>query len=138
MIPHFQNFPPHLIQWLEAGVQGVEPPNRPEGPVLPPSLILPSSAPGPPIIGPPSVQSSLAVPKTTVTTTSASTSAIVRPTTTSSGAGRLSIANTTNIDTLLAARQSESGEEIVNPSEAEQDKIAFIFNNLSVQNLTNK
>ena len=135
MIPHFRDFPPHLVQWLEAGTQSMEPPSKPSGQVLPPSLSLPSSAPGQPV---PSAQSSLAVPKTTVTTTSATTSAIVRPTTTSSTTGRLSIANTTNIDTLLAARQSESGEEIVNPSEAEQDKIAFIFNNLSVQNLTNK
>ena len=136
MIAHFRDFPPHLIQWLEAGTQGEMPLSRPTGQVLPPSLMMPSSAPGQPI--PSAVQSSLSVPKTTVTTTIATTSAIVRPTTTSSATGRLSIANTTNIDTLLAARQTESGEEMVAPSESEQDKIAFIFNNLSVQNLSVK
>ena len=139
MIPHFREFPSHLVQWLEAGTQSMEPPSKPSGAVLPPSLAQASAAPGPPIIGPPVVQSSLAVSKATVTTTSATTtSAIMRPTTTSSAGGRLSIANTTNIDTLLAARQSEGGEENVTPGEAEQDKIAFIFNNLSVQNLSVK
>merc|ERR1719282_2020612 len=137
MIQHFREFPPHLVQWLEAGTAGTEPAGKPSGAVLPPSLMV--GAPGQPL--PVSVgQSSLAVPpKTTVTTTSANTtSAIVRPTTTSSSTGRLSIANTTNIDTLLAARQSETEGDVVPPSESEQDKIAFIFNNLSVQNLSIK
>ena len=137
MIPHFRDFPPHLVQWVEHGTSSVEPPSKPSGPVLPPSLMMPSSAPGQPV---PSAQPSLAVSKATVTTTTATTSAIVRPTTSAIGGaisgGRLSIANTTNIDTLLAARQQDGGtEELVAPGEAEQDKISFIFNNLSVQNL---
>merc|ERR1740131_468202 len=100
MIPHFRDFPPHLVQWLEAGTQSLEPTNKPSGQVLPPSLMMSgSSAPGP---IQPSVQSSMSVPKTTVTTTSATTSAIVRPSATSTTTSRLSIANTTNIDTLLA------------------------------------
>ena len=54
MIPHFRDFPPHLVQWLEAGTQSMEPPSKPSGQVLPPSLSLPSSAPGQPV---PSAQS---------------------------------------------------------------------------------
>lgn len=72
-IAHFRDFPPHIIQWLQAGTQGEMPLNRPTGQVLPPSLMMPSSTPGKPI---PSVQSSLlSVPNSTVTTTSS----IVRP-----------------------------------------------------------
>merc|ERR1719392_456947 len=69
MIQHFREFPPHLVQWLEAGTAGTEPAGKPSGAVLPPSLMV--GAPGQPL--PVSVgQSSLAVPpKTTVTTTSA-------------------------------------------------------------------
>ena len=141
MITHFRDFPPHLVQWVEAGTQSIEPSNKPSGAVLPPSMMMPgpvSLAPAPGPVIPPSVQASVSVVMTTVTTTTATTSTIVRPTTSSSATSRLSIANTTNIDTLLAARQTDGGEEVVAPSESEQDKIAFIFNNLSVQNLSVK
>lgn len=47
-----------------------------------------------------------------------------------------SIANTTNIDTLLIA--SENNDKIVIPPESLQDKMAFIFNNLSQVNLQTK
>lgn len=47
-----------------------------------------------------------------------------------------SIANTTNIDTLLAS--TEPDEKIIAPAENVQDKIAFIFNNLSQVNLQTK
>ena len=88
--------------------------------------------------------------------------------------GRISIANTTNIDTLLAARHTEDENSIQPPKvgtllptfvfrevenliffnvlnsisekysrqyfvqEQEQDKIAFIFNNLSMMNMAQK
>merc|ERR1719309_918919 len=52
--------------------------------------------------------------------------------------GRLSIANTTNIDTLLAAQNQEGSAELAAPTETEQDKISFIFNNLSLMNLNQK
>jgi len=137
-IPHFKEFPPHLIQWVEYGTQSAEPPGKPSAPVLPPSLAGPISAPGPPV---PIAQPSQAVTKTTVTTTAATTTTIVRPTTSAIGSvtqGRISIANTTNIDTLLAAKQQDAGEVLVGPGEAEQDKIAFIFNNLSLMNMVQK
>lgn len=57
---------------------------------------------------------------------------------TSSGIGsRPSIANATNIDTLLTATDRES-EKITAPPEPIQDKTAFIFNNLSQLNLQTK
>ena len=34
-----KDFPPHLIQWVEYGSQGVEPTNKPSAPVIPPSLL---------------------------------------------------------------------------------------------------
>lgn len=49
---------------------------------------------------------------------------------------RPSIANATNIDTLLTATDRE--EEIIAPPENIQDKTAFIFNNLSQLNLQTK
>merc|ERR1719186_523680 len=137
LIQHFKEFPSHLIQWVEYGTQSSDPPNKPSAPVLPPSLLGPTSAPGQPVAV---AQPSFAVTKTTVTTTAATTSAIVRPTTSAIGMtqGRLSIANTTNIDTLLAAIQQDGSEELEAPTVAEQDKISFIFNNLSLINLTAK
>lgn len=137
LIQHFKEFPTHLIQWVEYGTQSSDPPSKPSAPVLPPSLLGPTSAPGQPVA---IAQPSFAVTKTTVTTTAATTSAIVRPTTSAIGMtqGRLSIANTTNIDTLLAAQHQEGSAELTNPIEAEMDKISFIFNNLSLMNLTAK
>ena len=50
-----------------------------------------------------------------------------------------SIANTTNIETLLVANENDSSHvKPVAPSEAIQDKIAFIFNNLSLMNMQPK
>jgi hypothetical protein len=47
-----------------------------------------------------------------------------------------SIANATNIDTLLVATEKE--EKMTAPPEALQDKIGFVFNNLSQLNLQTK
>lgn len=37
-IPYFNEFPSHLIQYVEYGLQSREPPTKPQGPVLPPAL----------------------------------------------------------------------------------------------------
>jgi CCR4-NOT transcription complex subunit 1 len=37
-IPHFKEFPAHLVQWVEHGTLSQEPPSKPSAPVLPPSL----------------------------------------------------------------------------------------------------
>ena len=47
-----------------------------------------------------------------------------------------SIANATNIDTLLANQEGVDG--IVVPPETLQDKVFFIFNNLSQANMDQK
>ena len=49
-----------------------------------------------------------------------------------------SIANTTNIETLLVANENDQNSKPVAPSEAAQDKIGFIFNNLSISNIQSK
>ena len=46
-----------------------------------------------------------------------------------------SIANTTNIETLLVANENDSNAKPPAPSEIIQDKIGFIFNNLSLSNM---
>lgn len=47
-----------------------------------------------------------------------------------------SIANATNIDTLIAG--TEGKEEVNIPPESIQDKVFFIFNNLSLANMDQK
>ena len=83
-------------------------------------------------------QTTTAKTTTTVTSTTSSSSTIVRPTATTVG-GRPSIANTTNIDTLLNAKEkSGSVEQHAKPNDKIQDKVAFIFNNLSLMNMSQK
>ncbi|XP_018332618.1 CCR4-NOT transcription complex subunit 1 [Agrilus planipennis] len=123
-IPHFNEFPPHLIEYVEFGLQSLEPPNKPQGPVLPPSLTA--------MLGPVNAQSY----KNTNSTPSSVSSTKTSATTTSTLGSRPSIANATNIDTLLVATEKE--EKVIAPPENIQDKTAFIFNNLSQLNLQQK
>lgn len=47
-IPHFSEFPQHLTEYVELGMQGQEPASRPQGPVLPKNLtamLTPNTAP---------------------------------------------------------------------------------------------
>ncbi|XP_043501500.1 CCR4-NOT transcription complex subunit 1 isoform X2 [Polistes fuscatus] len=124
-IQHFSEFPPHLIEYIEYGLQGQEPPTRPQGPVLPKTIAA--------MLAP------VTTPYKTITTTTITTSTTqAKPSTTptTSLSARPSIANATNIDTLLVATDKE--EKITTPPEALQDKTAFIFNNLSQLNLQQK
>lgn len=124
-IPHFNEFPPHLQEYVEYGLQSMEPPNKPEGPVLPASLAA--------MLAPPTTPT---YKSNSTTATSASVSGSKASTTTSTLGSRPSIANATNIDTLLVA--TEKDEKAVAPPESLQDKTAFIFNNLSQLNLKTK
>ncbi|CAG4984058.1 unnamed protein product [Parnassius apollo] len=128
-IPHFSEFPPHLIEYIEYGLQSQEPPTKPQGAVLPTSLaailnqsaVVTVSAPYRTVVGAPNPISVISKVTNCVT----------------GGIGsRPSIANATNIDTLLTATDRE--EKINAPPEAIQDKTAFIFNNLSQLNLQTK
>ncbi|XP_034255857.1 CCR4-NOT transcription complex subunit 1 isoform X2 [Thrips palmi] len=119
-IQHFRDFPPHLIEYVEFGKNAMEPPHQPTGHVLPASLaalVTPSQTPASTVIS--------AIPSTTKATSSTGTMP-----------SRPSIANATNIDTLLVATEKE--DKITAPPEALQDKVAFVFNNLSQLNLQTK
>uniref|UniRef100_A0A240PK76 Uncharacterized protein n=1 Tax=Anopheles epiroticus TaxID=199890 RepID=A0A240PK76_9DIPT len=192
-IAHFSEFPAHLIEYIEYGSQGQEPPNKTLGPgPLPPSILqfMPSGAAGrggP--VGNPLYRSNSVTGTSNLTlagvTTSASAAAaaaaagatagtistgtpgkinlsaqlippggasggggggaVVGTSGSTGGAGAgggqpprvKSIANATNIDTLLVATQDRE-EKIIAPPDAIQDKTAFIFNNLSQINLQQK
>ncbi|XP_019755712.2 CCR4-NOT transcription complex subunit 1 isoform X2 [Dendroctonus ponderosae] len=122
-VQHFSEFPPHLQEYIEFGLQGLEPPTKPEGPVLPASLAA--------MLAPPSANVQVYKGASTVGSAISSTKSSTTPGSTIST--RPSIANATNIDTLLVATEKE--EKIIAPPDTLQDKIAFIFNNLSQLNL---
>lgn len=153
-IPHFQEFPPHLIDYVDSGTRSQEPP-RPRtasggGPLQPPvtttSSSSSSSAQHPPGTNAAGVGSKgmsnsgpgVIAPKSGSTTASSVSSAAAAsaPGPGPSIAGRPSIANATNISTLLVA--TEKDEKITPPPEVIQDKTAFIFNNLNQMNLPQK
>ncbi|XP_026220394.1 CCR4-NOT transcription complex subunit 1 isoform X10 [Anabas testudineus] len=125
-IGHFLQFPHHLqecVQYIEYGQQSRDPPVKMQGSITTPgSLALAqvqaqaqSQQPGVPKAPQPGQPSTLVTTTTTTTTPSI---------------------NTTNIDTLLVA--TDQTERIVEPPENVQEKIAFIFNNLSQSNMTQK
>ncbi|XP_010750316.1 CCR4-NOT transcription complex subunit 1 isoform X6 [Larimichthys crocea] len=143
-IAHFLQFPHHLqecVQYIEYGQQSRDPPVKMQGSITTPgSLALAhvqaqSQQPGGPKVPQPGQPSTL-VTTTTTTTTATKTTTITRPTTSSFKKDVPPSINTTNIDTLLVA--TDQTERIVEPPENVQEKIAFIFNNLSQSNMTQK
>ncbi|XP_055707339.1 CCR4-NOT transcription complex subunit 1 isoform X2 [Phlebotomus papatasi] len=134
-IPHFDQFPPHLIEYVEYGANQQEPPNKSQA--LPSSLsqMMPVSSGG----GTSTLYSrSSSVTSNLTTTPTAKTPNPTNPPSSSLTTSRVkSIANATNIDTLLCATQ-EREEKIITPPDAVQEKTAFIFNNLSQLNLQQK
>ncbi|XP_074532819.1 CCR4-NOT transcription complex subunit 1 isoform X1 [Halichoeres trimaculatus] len=142
-IAHFLQFPHHLqecVQYIEYGQQSRDPPVKMQGSITTPgSLALAhvqaQSQPGVPKASQPGQPSTL-VTTTTTTTTVAKTTTITRPTPSSFKKDVPPSINTTNIDTLLVA--TDQTERIVEPPENVQEKIAFIFNNLSQSNMTQK
>lgn len=125
-VEHFNQLPKHLIECIECGVSSQEPLARSEGALWPSSLMssFESSVAADSSTSPAPCQQ----PASVSSASSAVSTASVRLT-----SGRPSIANTTNIDTLVNALQ-----EVVAPADAIQDKISFIFNNLSQINLQQK
>lgn len=148
-IPHFSSFPQHLIEYVEYGILAQEPPNKPQQAIMPvPSTsteVVPSSINAlyrsnsvTLNIGSQQQQQQQQAPAQKMPaapTSSSNTSSSVAPLTTQ--ARVKSIANATNIDTLLVANESHA-EKIVLPPDNVQDKTAFIFNNLSQLNLQTK
>ncbi|KAI1889966.1 hypothetical protein AGOR_G00168350 [Albula goreensis] len=135
-IPHFLQFPHHLQEYIEYGQQSRDPPVKMQGSITTPgSLALAQAQSQAPPKAPLPGQVSTMV-TTSTTTTVAKTTTITRPTTVSFKKDVPPSINTTNIDTLLVA--TDQTERIVEPPENVQEKIAFIFNNLSQSNMTQK
>ncbi|XP_073847856.1 CCR4-NOT transcription complex subunit 1 isoform X2 [Musca autumnalis] len=120
-IPHFKDFPPLLIQFVEYGYLGQEPP---------PAKLMLMGAGAAGQQPPDSIYRSNSVTGNIVTTPTQQ-----KPMVVAHPARMKSIATATNIDTLLVANQEE---KITVPPEAIQDKTAFIFNNLSQLNIPQK
>ncbi|XP_024235708.1 CCR4-NOT transcription complex subunit 1 isoform X14 [Oncorhynchus tshawytscha] len=140
-IGHFLQFPHHLqecVQYIEYGQQSRDPPVKMQGSITTPgSLALAQAqALSQPPKAPQPGQPSTLVTTATTTTTVAKTTTITRPTPGSFKKDVPPSINTTNIDTLLVA--TDQTERIVEPPENVQEKIAFIFNNLSQSNMTQK
>ncbi|WAR11775.1 CNOT1-like protein [Mya arenaria] len=163
-IPHFSQFPQPLIEFVEYGAQNQEPPqlaaaaatSRSLTPVTASLNLLGGQSMfgmGGNLGAPSSVSNAMSaglestfnmmsmgtmtsIPTTTVTVTTATASTPATTTTAKTGnMPKPSIASATNIDTLLAGQDKE---EVVVPSEAIQDRVFFIFNNLSMSNMTQK
>lgn len=136
-LPNFNEFPSDLIQYVEYGFQGQEPPNKPQGGQI--SMPLTGVMGGGTSVTPAGIYRSNSAAgsmiSTPTTTTSKPTPTISQPTTVAPTRVK-SIANATNIDTLLVA--VESKDSCTTPPEGVQEKTAFIFNNLSQLNLTQK
>ncbi|XP_067356607.1 CCR4-NOT transcription complex subunit 1 isoform X5 [Channa argus] len=145
-IGHFLQFPHHLqecVQYIEYGQQSRDPPVKMQGSITTPGSLalaqVQAQAQSQQVSGPKAPQpgqTSTLVTTTTTTTTAAKTTTITRPTPSSFKKDVPPSINTTNIDTLLVA--TDQTERIVEPPENVQEKIAFIFNNLSQSNMTQK
>uniref|UniRef100_A0A8C7GGZ1 CCR4-NOT transcription complex subunit 1 n=1 Tax=Oncorhynchus kisutch TaxID=8019 RepID=A0A8C7GGZ1_ONCKI len=137
-IGHFLQFPHHLQEYIEYGQQSRDPPVKMQGSITTPgSLALAQAqALSQPPKAPQPGQPSTLVTTATTTTTVAKTTTITRPTPGNFKKDVPPSINTTNIDTLLVA--TDQTERIVEPPENVQEKIAFIFNNLSQSNMTQK
>ncbi|EPQ12244.1 CCR4-NOT transcription complex subunit 1 [Myotis brandtii] len=137
-ISHFMQFPHHLQEYIEYGQQSRDPPVKMQGSITTPGSIALAQAQAQaqvPTKAPLAGQVSTMV-TTSTTTTVAKTVTVTRPTGVSFKKDVPPSINTTNIDTLLVA--TDQTERIVEPPENIQEKIAFIFNNLSQSNMTQK
>lgn len=144
-IPHFSQFPHHLIEYVEYGARSQEPPQQPTtSRSLTPTVAGLSSALTAGLPSSLGLTSGTATPTTTleslVSTTTTMTTAVTTTSTTTTvktatALPKPSIASATNIDTLLAGQVKEN---IPPPPESVQDKVFFIFNNLSLSNMPQK
>ncbi|XP_046333509.2 CCR4-NOT transcription complex subunit 1-like isoform X5 [Haliotis rufescens] len=144
-IQHFQQFPQHLIEFVDFGARSLEPP-----PMAQTSGTLTPTMGGTPV---PVQPANNPVARTTEGAVSGGGAATAVVTSAGAGSGtttvnttstrptpgpafsKPSIATATNIDTLLAG---QGKEEIAVPPESLQDKVFFIFNNLSLANMQPK
>ncbi|XP_063168949.1 CCR4-NOT transcription complex subunit 1 isoform X3 [Candoia aspera] len=139
-ISHFIKFPHHLQEYIEYGQQSRDPPVKMQGSITTPGSIALAQAQAQAQAQAPT-KTPLASQVSTIVTTATTTTTVAK--TTIAPVGRVSFKkdvppsiNTTNIDTLLVA--TDQTERIVEPPENVQEKIAFIFNNLSQSNMAQK
>ncbi|KAJ8302566.1 hypothetical protein KUTeg_018962 [Tegillarca granosa] len=122
-IPHFQQFPVHLIEFVEYGSRSQEPPLMSQvsrnTPTVPPPII-------------PTVTTATITTESLMTT--AITTAISSATTPVSAAAAIAAASNTKGGGTLP----KGKEEFSVPPETVQDKVFFIFNNLSQVNMVQK
>lgn len=123
------------MQYVDCGARSQEPLNRPQGQTLPHNLAMLAQGLSP--VTTTTAGATVRQPAPSVATSGTSLSAaagvVAKPT---AVGGKPSIANPTNIDTLLGA--TEKDDKLVIPPESVQDKVAFIINNLSQMNLPQK
>ncbi|VDP52373.1 unnamed protein product [Soboliphyme baturini] len=138
---HFGQFPRNLIQYIQYGARGEEPPSHvlTNEPTVPPQLPSLSS-----MLGHVTQLSSLhSVPLPSVSSTAPSGTSVVvaaQPSSHMSSTDSLKPKPTltaTNIDTLVSATEKEESKVLV-PPESTHEKVAFLFNNLSQANLPQK
>ena len=147
-IPHFSQFPHHLIEFVEYGARSQEPPQLPTSSrSLTPTVTGLSNALTAGLTSNLGLTSGTVTPTTTLESVLSTTTTVTTPatstatptstvkTTATAPLPKPSIASATNIDTLLAGQVKEA---IPPPPESVQDKIFFIFNNLSLANMTQK
>uniref|UniRef100_A0A8C9QEK3 CCR4-NOT transcription complex subunit 1 n=1 Tax=Spermophilus dauricus TaxID=99837 RepID=A0A8C9QEK3_SPEDA len=137
-ISHFMQFPHHLQECCLTCHMHYHPPVKMQGSITTPGSIALAQAQAQaqvPAKAPLAGQVNTMV-TTSTTTTVAKTVTVTRPTGVSFKKDVPPSINTTNIDTLLVA--TDQTERIVEPPENIQEKIAFIFNNLSQSNMTQK
>ncbi|XP_042196278.1 CCR4-NOT transcription complex subunit 1 isoform X7 [Callorhinchus milii] len=137
-IGHFLQFPHHLQEYIEYGQQSRDPPVKMQGSITTPGSIALAQAQAQAQAQnktPLARQVSTIVP-TSTTSTVTKTTTVTRPTGVSFKKDVPPSINTTNIETLLVA--TDQAERIVEPPENIQEKVAFIFNNLSQSNMTQK
>uniref|UniRef100_H2YFJ6 CCR4-NOT transcription complex subunit 1 n=1 Tax=Ciona savignyi TaxID=51511 RepID=H2YFJ6_CIOSA len=125
-IAHFNDFPSHLVEYVEYGQRSEEPPVKAQCSVTTPGSIAFAAQQS-------SVNEAEPTPPATVTSQPAQPPTRINLPVSISKDMQPSIAKATNIDTLLGAQVPE--EKIPEPPESLQDKVAFIFNNLSVSNM---
>ncbi|XP_069757052.1 CCR4-NOT transcription complex subunit 1 isoform X1 [Narcine bancroftii] len=137
-IGHFLQFPHHLQEYIEYGQQSRDPPVKMQGSITTPGSIALAQAQAQAQAQnkTPMARQVSAIVTTSTTTTVTKATTVTRPTGVSFKKDVPPSINTTNIETLLVA--TDQAERIVEPPENIQEKVAFIFNNLSQSNMTQK
>lgn len=149
-IPHYKDFPSHLVEYIGYGQRNQEPPtsvisrnNMTNSPNMSSLNHVTGLSSTDSVTPPPLAQDPIMISTAKSTVTASGSSNGILSTTSSIVSSKPailpvkeepSIAITTNIDTLLDATEGEMSQ----PNESVQDKVHFIFNNISASNIKQK